>query len=290
VRFEVINSLTKDFTVLQMCETLIVSRSNYYYWKNNQQSKTAVENNLLAKEIQAIFDISRKTYGIKRLKAELEVKKGLRIGHNRIAKIKQSNNIYPKTKRKHKITTDSNHSNRVSPNLLNRDFYAVRPYEKLVSDITYISTLEGWLYLSTVIDLHNRKVVGWAMSDTLEAGIITDSIKMAFIGREKPESCIFHSDRGSQYTSDDVRNLIDDLGLTQSMSRKANCWDNSVAESFFKTLKYEGDIKRVFNTREQAKLCIFEFIEVFYNRKRRHSTLGYLTPYEFELLYLNQIA
>jgi putative transposase len=119
------------------------------------------------------------------------VEKGLRIGHNRIAKIKQANNIYPKMKRKHKVTTDSNHSNRVSPNLLNRDFYAVRPYEKLVSDITYISTLEGWLYLSTVIDLHNRKVIGWAMSDTLEAGIITDSLKMAFAGRENLKAVYF---------------------------------------------------------------------------------------------------
>jgi putative transposase len=272
-----------------MCQALKVSRSNYYYWKNNQQSKTTVENELLEKELKSIFVQSRKNYGIKRLKAELEVK-GLKVGHNRIAKIKQENNIYPKIKRKHKVTTDSNHSNRVSPNLLNRDFNAAKPYEKLVSDITYISTLEGWLYLATVIDLHNRKVIGWSMSETLESEIVTESLKMAFIGKGKAKGCIFHSDRGSQYTSDDVRNLIEELELSQSMSRKANCWDNSVAESFFKTLKYEGDAKRVFNTRQEAKLSIFEFIEVFYNRKRRHSSLGYLTPDEFELLYLKQIA
>ena len=289
MKFEIINSLDTNFTVLQMCKTLNVPRSNFYYWKNNQQSKTVVENKLLAKEIEGIFNISRKTYGIKRLKVELSVK-GLKIGHNRIAKIKKQSNIYPKIKRKHKVTTDSNHSNSISPNLLNRNFKAEKPFEKLVSDITYISTLEGWLYLATTIDLHNRKVIGWSMSDTMEAKIITESLEMAFNGKRKIDNCIFHSDRGSQYTSNEVKKVLDKFGLTQSMSRRANCWDNAVAESFFKTLKYEGDVKRVFNTREEAKLCIFEFIEIFYNRKRRHSALDYLTPYEFELQYLKQTA
>lgn len=267
-----------------MCKTFDISRSSYYYWENNPQSRTDAENEVLVQEMKTIFKNSRETYGVKRIQAEL-LSKGLKIGHNRIAKLKQENNIYPKIKRKYKVTTDSNHNNKIEPNLLERDFYAKKPYEKLVSDITYICTMEGWLFLATTIDLHSRKVIGWSMSETMDAKIITEALNMAFAGKEKPDNCIFHSDRGSQYTSAEVKEKIEKLGLTQSMSRKANCWDNAVAESFFKTLKYEGNIKRVFKTREEAKLCIFEFIEVFYNRKRRHSALGYLTPHEVEVQY-----
>lgn len=275
--------------MLQMCEILNYPRSNYYYRENSTFSKTKYENIALTEVIKDIFEKSRRTYGIKRIHSEL-LAQGLAIGHNRIARIKQENNIYPKIKRKYKQTTDSNHNNKVAPNLLNRDFNAKKPYQKLVSDITYVSTLEGWLYLAVIIDLFNRKVVGWSMSDSLDAKIVSDSLTMAFSTNKKFESCIFHSDRGSQYTSEEIKNITQTLGLKQSMSRKGNCWDNSVAESFFKTLKYEGDIKRVFKTREEAKISIFEFIEVFYNKKRRHSAIGYFTPDEFEVEYFQNVS
>ena len=191
-------------------------------------------------------------------------------------------------RRKYKITTDSKHTNKISDNLLNRNFSSEVIMEKVVSDITYVSTLEGWLYLSTLIDLSTRKVVSYKISDVMDVSIVKDAIENGFKGVKIPDGAIFHSDRGSQYSSNDVRNLLKDLGVNQSMSRKGNCWDNAVAESFFKTLKYDGDIKRVFKTKKEAKLAIFEFIEVFYNNKRRHSSLNYLTPNEAEKYLLNR--
>lgn len=272
-----------------MCKAFNVSKSSYYFWEKESQSERKKENINLKSEIIAIFKESRETYGIKRIQAEL-LSKGIRVGHNRIAKIKRENNIYPKMRRKYKQTTDSKHNNSVNENLLNRDFIAEKPNEKWVSDITYISTMEGWLYLSSVIDLHSRKVVGWSMDDSIDAELVCNSIDMALLNRKDITGCIFHSDRGSQYTSDLVRKKLSDFGFVQSMSRKGNCWDNAVAESFFKTLKYDGDIKKVFKSKKEAKESIFEFIEVFYNRKRRHSSIGYCTPEEFDVYYCNQAA
>ena len=263
-----------------MCKVLEVSRSNYYDWL-----KRPICSDLeLETQIIEIFADSRETYGIKRIHAEL-LSRGFNIGHNKVARLKKKLNIYPKMKRKHKLTTDSKHENKVFDNFLNRDFTSNVLSEKIVSDITYISTLEGWIYLATTIDLATRKVIGYSISETMNAKIITDAIKMGLAGKQIPCNAIFHSDRGSQYTSKEVTKLVADLGLKQSMSRKGNCWDNAVAESFFKTLKYDGDTKKVFNSKQEAKLAIFEFIEVFYNRKRRHSTLGYLTPHQTEVLY-----
>ncbi len=272
-----------------MCKAFNVSKSSYYFWEKESQSERKKENINLTDKIIDIFKESRETYGIKRIQAEL-LSKGISVGHNRVAKIKRENNIYPKMRRKYKQTTDSKHNNRVNENLLNRDFVAEKPNEKWVSDITYISTMEGWLYLSSVIDLHSRKVIGWSMDDSIDAELVCSSIDMALLNRKDVTGCIFHSDRGSQYTSDLVRKKLSDFGFVQSMSRKGNCWDNAVAESFFKTLKYDGDMIKVFKTKKEAKECIFEFIEVFYNRKRRHSSIGYFTPEEFDVYYCNQVA
>lgn len=267
-----------------MCKVFEVSRSNYYDWLQRSEFKDLE----LETQIKEVFIQSRETYGIKRIHAEL-ISRGVNVGHNKVAKLKKKLNIYPNMRRKYRITTDSNHNNQIFDNILNRDFSSTVLSEKIVSDITYVSTLEGWIYLATTIDLSTRKVIGYSIAETMESKIITDAIKMGLSGKKIPDNAIFHSDRGSQYTSKEVRELVTKLGLKQSMSRKGNCWDNAVAESFFKILKYEGNIKKVFNTKQEAKLAIFEFIEVFYNKKRRHSTLGYLTPNETEVLYSEKI-
>ncbi len=260
-----------------MCEVLNVPRSSYYEWL-----KRPIEKDVELKElIKAIFYESRETYGVRRVHAEL-LSRGINVGHNKIGSIKRELNLYPKIRRRHKKTTDSNHNNEICENLLAREFSSNVIREKLVSDITYISTLEGWIYLATLIDLSTRKVISYSMSETIESSMITKIIESGLKGKEIPKGAIFHSDRGSQYTSKEVKKLLSELGLEQSMSRKGNCWDNAVAESFFKTLKYDGEIKKVFKTRSEAKLAIFEFIECFYNSKRRHSYLGYLTPNEAE--------
>jgi transposase InsO family protein len=284
VKLELIKELnsSEDYQVLQMCELFIVPRSTYYDWLKRDYSKDDNIKDL----IKTIFIESRETYGIKRIHAEL-LSRGIKIGHNKVAKLKQELNLYPKMRRKHKQTTDSNNNNKVCENLLNREFNSNIIREKVVSDITYISTLEGWIYLATLIDLSTRKVISYEISETMEAEMITKILTEGFKGKEIPKGAIFHSDRGSQYTSNEVKKLLLELGIKQSMSRKGNCWDNAVAESFFKTLKYDGDIKKVFKTKQEAKLTIFEFIEVFYNKKRRHSALGYLTPQEAENYLLN---
>ena len=277
--------------MLQMCELFEISRSSYYAWSNRDLDKDFK----LKEEIKNIFIERRETYGSRRIHAEL-ISRGIEIGHNKVSRLKRDLDLYPKMRRKYKITTDSKHTNKISDNLLNRNFSSEVIMEKVVSDITYVSTLEGWLYLSTLIDLSTRKVVSYKISDVMDVSIVKDAIENGFKVVKIPDGAIFHSDRGSQYSSNDVRNLLKDLGVNQSMSRKGNCWDmvtersrsNAVAESFFKTLKYDGDIKRVFKTKKEAKLAIFEFIEVFYNNKRRHSSLNYLTPNEAEKYLINR--
>jgi len=187
-----------------------------------------------------------------------------------------------KTKRKLKITTDSKHQLEISPNLLKRDFFADFPDEKYVSDITYIWTDEDWLYWATVIDLFSRKIVGWSMDKTMKASLVNDALRMAIWNRKPKRDLLWHTDRGSQYASDSHRELLQEHGIIQSMSRKGNCWDNAVAESFFHTLKTELTHHIRFKTREEAKQSIFEYIEIFYNKKRIHSSNDYLSPEEYE--------
>ncbi len=187
-----------------------------------------------------------------------------------------------KTRQKFKMTTDSKHQLPIAPNLLQRDFYASFPNEKYVGDITYIWTHEGWLYLATVIDLYSRRIVGWAMDYQMKAKLVNDALLMALWSRKPKQGLIWHTDRGSQYASDSHREILKEHGVIQSMSRKGNCWDNSVAESFFHTLKTELVHHMQFKTREEAKSAIFEYIEVFYNRKRLYSANDYYSPEEYE--------
>lgn len=257
---------------------LDVSRGRYYQWLKEPISEREKANIELTEKIKEIHEDSKKTYGSPRVIEELK-KQGLSVGHNRVAKLMRENEIKAKMKRKFKNTTDSSHLLPVSENILNRDFSADKPNQKWVSDITYVWTMTG----CTVIDLYSRKVVGWSMNDNMETSLIVNALEMACINRNPKPGLIFHSDRGSQYASYQFREVLEKKGFIQSMSRKGNCWDNAVAESFFHTLKTEELYFNKFNNKYQAKSCIFEYIELFYNRKRSHSYLGYLSPYQFEL-------
>jgi transposase InsO family protein len=259
-----------------------VSRSGYYDWLNRPESNRVKENKELTKVIKEIFIQNRKIYGTRRISDQL-VKRNIAVSRYRIGKLMALEGLSCKTKRKFKATTDSRHNKPISPNLLNRQFNVIRPDSYWVGDITYIPTNVGWLYLATVIDLYSRQVVGWSMSNSLKAKLVNDALTMA-IWKRKPKrgGLIWHTDQGSQYASESHRSILKDHGIIQSMSKKGDCWDNAVAESFFKTLKTELTNHYQFNNQQEARNAIFEYIEVFYNRIRTHSANNYLSPAEFE--------
>ena len=264
-----------------MCKVIKVNRASYYHWIKAGCIIKKVDtelNNL----IEAIFLQGRSLYGTRPIRDKLIELFGLLVSRKRISTIMKDLNLKTKMKKKYKNTTDSNHNLPVAPNVLNRDFYASNPNEKWVGDITYIHTGEGWLYLATVIDLYSRKVVGWSMDDTMKVSLVNNALDMAITHRNPPKGLLWHTDRGSQYASYSHRDLLHKHGITQSMSRKGNCWDNAVAESFFKTLKSNLVYPTYFYTKKQAKAEIFEYIEFFYNRTRSHSYLGNLSPVKFE--------
>ena len=265
----------------EMCKSLDISRSGYYAWLKDPVSMSEKSNTELLKKIEKIHIESKRRYGSPRVSAELR-NQGEKVNHKRVEKLMRANNIRAKMKRKFKVTTDSKHSNPIADNVLNRNFESCKPDEKWVSDITYIHTLQGWLYLCTVIDLYSRKVVGWSMDTNMETQLIKRAFNMAVNSRKPKEGLIFHSDRGSQYSSNEFRNLLSEHKVTQSMSRKGNCWDNAVAESFFHTIKTEELYFHKFKTVDEAKSIVFQYIEVDYNRKRIHSYLNYLSPNNFE--------
>lgn len=262
-----------------MCEVLGVSRSGFHKWKKSGDGVRAKRHQRLLKEIRDIFERSRGTYGVRRVRAQLK-RDGLIVNKKVVEKLMHRNGIAPKRRRKYKLTTDSKHNLPISENSLSRQFRVSKSNSVWVSDITYIDTHEGWLYLSTFIDLYSRKVVGWSMSERMTADLVTTAFDMAVQRRGGAAPKVVHSDRGSQYASDAFRKKL--KKCQQSMSRKGNCWDNAVAESFFGMLKSELIHRSTFKTREEAEASIFEYIEIFYNRNRLHSTLGYVSPCEFE--------
>lgn len=266
-----------------MCKCLQVSRSSYYEWLKKDESTREKVNKELIKMIKGIFEKSRSSYGPRRIKKEL-AKQNMICSLRRIGRLMESEGLACKTKRKFKATTDSKHNLPVSPNLLARQFQVSKPDRYWVGDITYIPTEEGWLYLAVVIDLYSRKVIGWSMSNRMTADLVNNAIFMAIWSRKPAKNLIWHTDRGSQYASRSHRNILRQHGIIQSMSRKGNCWDNAVSESFFGTLKTELIHHYKFKTREDAHKIIFEYIEVFYNRIRIHSANDYLSPVEFESL------
>ena len=255
-----------------MCKVIKVDKSSYYHWiKAGCIIKK--EDTKLNELIQAIFIQGRNNYGTRPIRDKLIELYGLIISRKRISSIMKDLNLKVKVKKRYKNTTDSNHNLPIAPNILNRDFYASNPNEKWIGDITYISTGEGWLYLATVIDLYSRKVVGWSMDDTMKVSLVNDALNMAITQRNPPSGLLWHTDRGSQYASYSHKDLLVKNNITASMSRKGNCWDNAVAESFFKTLKSDLIYDEYFYTKKQAKYRIFEYIEFHYNRVRSHSYL-----------------
>ena len=271
----------KSFSINLMCKVFKVDRSSYYHWiKAGCIIKK--EDTQLNKLIEAIFIQGRRNYGTRRIQDKLQELYGLILSRKRISGIMKDLNLKVNMKKRYKNTTDSNHNLPIAPNLLNRDFYASAPDTKYVGDITYIATGEGWLYLATVIDLYSRRVVGWSMDDTMKVSLVNDALNMAIEHRNPAKGLLWHTDRGSQYASYSHKDLLQKYGIVQSMSRKGNCWDNAVAESFFKTLKSDLVYQTYFYTKKQAKREIFEYIEFYYNRVRSHSYLGNLSPCRFE--------
>lgn len=265
-----------------MCCVLNVSRSGYFDWLKRPPSKRTSENEILVKHIKETHDDNRRTYGYRRIHCELKAK-NINCGPNRVARLMRRNGIRPKTVKKFKVTTDSKHSYPIQENILSREFNPTSPDRAWCGDITYISTDEGWLFLAIILDLYSRKIIGWAMGDRMTSALVRDALVMAVNHRGFPSHpLIWHSDRGSQYASFEYQRLLKDFQIQGSMSRKGNCWDNAVAESFFHTLKVELVHHERYSSREEAQISIFDYIETFYNRKRRHSTLGYLSPVEFE--------
>jgi putative transposase len=269
------------FNTNAMCEMLGVVRSGYYAWKNSPQSAREIEDIRLTDLIKKSFDESRKTYGRTRIKDDLN-EWGEKISKRRIGKLMGRAGLWCKTRKKFKATTNSKHNEQISPNLLNREFKVDKPNTVWVGDITYIWTDESWFYLATVIDLYSRKIVGWSMADNMKTQLVNDALQMAIWQRKPAKGLIWHTDRGSQYASKSHRALLKTHKIEQSMGRKGDCWDNAVAESFFHTLKTELVYHERYKTREQARSSIFEYIEVFYNRKRRHSANGSVSPTNFE--------
>ncbi len=271
-----------EYSVKQMSKVLRVSRSGYYAWKERMPSRRTQADEAMLVDIRAIYEKSRKTYGSPRIHAYLR-RKGYECGRNRVARLMQAHQIVAKrAHRWHPTTTQQHPGDRIAPNLLNREFSASLPNQKWVSDITYIETAEGWLYLAVVMDLYSRLVVGWAMGEQMDAGLVEGAWQMALLNRQPRAGLLHHSDRGSQYTSESYRDQLADLECQVSMSRTGNCYDNAAMESFFATLKAEC-ANRVFNSKLEASSAIFEFVEGWYNRQRLHSTLDYLSPVEFEL-------
>jgi transposase InsO family protein len=265
-----------------MCRFMQVSRSAYYAWLQRPQTATEKEDSELATIIHSLFKKSRATYGTRRIKKALFDQQRT-VSRRRISRLMDQENLACKTKRKFKATTDSKHDKPISPNLLDRKFKVGQPDQVYVGDITYIHTQEGWLYLAVVIDLYSRQVVGWSMAEHMRTKLVNDALLMAIWKRKPDKGLLWHTDRGSQYASESHRALLKQHSISQSMSRKGNCWDNAVSESFFHTLKTELIHHETYQTRSTAKQAVFEYIEVFYNRERRHSANGYLSPVDYEL-------
>lgn len=269
------------FTVKQMCKVLGVQRSGYYAWRKRKPSTREQANQALLRLIAVEHAKSRKTYGSPRLHVVL-CRQGVRCGRNRVARLMRLHGIMARKKRRDTPRTTQRQAGVIpAPNRLNQDFLASAPNRKWVSDFTYIETAEGWLYLAVVLDLFSRRVIGWAMSARMDTQLVETALRMALLGRRPPAGFLHHSDQGSQYTSTAYLNCLNAALAELSMSGAGNCYDNAVMESFFSTLKTECGTG-IFLTHAQARLTIFEYMEVWYNRLRLHSTLGYLSPVDFE--------
>ena len=280
MRYTVIHKHRSQYAVRMMCRAMGVSRSGYYDWVSRPVSRRAQRHQALTEKIRYFHQVSRETYGSPRIRKDL-LESGERVGENTVALLMQRADIVPKTVRKFRVTTDSRKTV-PAPNRLEQQFTTAQPDQRWVSDITFIPTREGWLYLAVIIDLYSRAVIGWAMHERMKTELVTNALKMALMRRKVRSPLLLHSDQGSQYAAADYRAMLAANGIECSMSRKGNCWDNAVAESFFHTLKTELVHHEDYRSRTEAKASIFEYIEVFYNRQRRHSHIGQMAPLVFE--------
>jgi len=271
----------KLYGVRQLCRVLHVSASGYYAWAVRPVSRRAASDQRLLLEIRRIHQESREAYGSLKTWKSLNAQ-GLVCGKHRVARIRRANGIEARRRKRFKITTRSTHTGWIAPNRLNRCFQVARPNQVWVGDVTFIATRAGWLYLAILLDLYSRKVIGWSMSNRIDKRLVLDALDMALIRRQPEEEVVHHTDRGAIYACDEYRERLSGYRLTPSMSRKGDCYDNAVAESFFSTLKNELSTGRVFESREQARGAIFDYIEIFYNRQRIHQSLHYRTPEQAE--------
>jgi putative transposase len=283
VKFAFIRDHQQECPVELLCQVLEVSRSGYYAWHRRPSSAMARRQNGLVDAIRQAHQASRGIYGSPRVHRELAAR-GVRCSENTVAKLMRREGIRSKTRRRFVVrTTDSRHPHPIAPNRLNQEFQQERPNQAWAADITYIATAEGWLYLAAVIDLCSRKIIGWATGTSLHALLAIKALRMALVQRQPDGPLLHHSDRGVQYACDDYQALLTRHAFETSMSRTGNCYDNAVMESFFGTLKTELVHHEQYPTRDVARQSLFEYIEVFYNRQRRHSALGYVSPHEYEM-------
>ena len=269
------------YPVRMMCRLLGVSPSGYYAWRARPESARAQRDRGLMAKIRRVHEASKGVYGSPRVHAEL-VAEGLRVGRHKVARLMRLERLRGCPKRRFRVTTRRDPAYPVARNLLQQDFTAEAPNQRWAADITYISTAQGWLYLAVVMDLYSRRIVGWSMSRWMSRRLVVDALRMALAARRPEGPLIHHSDRGGQYTSDDFRDELAKHGIACSMSGSANCYDNAVVESFFGLLKRERVNRLRYRTRDEARADLFEYIEVFYNRKRRHGYLGNVSPADFE--------
>ena len=282
MKFAFIRDHLTQFPIEILCDVLQASRSGYYAWSRRPASSTTLRRDQLVKQIRQVHDDSHATYGSPRVYQLLKAQ-GVACCENTVAKLMKAKSIKSKAKRPFIVrTTDSRHDHPIASNILNREFYPNRPNTVWTADITYIPTAEGWLYLAVVLDLFSRRIIGWATADHLRAELACDALKMALKHRRPKTELMHHSDRGVQYASEAYQDLLTSHKITPSMSRTGNCYDNAVTESVFSTIKSELTHHERYATREQASRSLFEYIEVFYNRCRIHSTLGYRSPVDYE--------
>jgi putative transposase len=284
VRYGFIAKHRAMWPVRVMCRVLEVSASGFYEWRGRAPSHRSERNDKLTGLIRQSFAASDSTYGSRRVLRDLR-EWGETCSLNRVARLMRTAGLAARGKRRRRPAADDRpQQNTIAPNLLQREFNAVSPNQKWLADFTYVWTAEGWLYVAAVLDLYSRRIVGWSMKEDMTAQLVIDALLMAIWRRGKPQELLHHSDQGTQYTSEDFQRVLAASGITCSMSRRGDCWDNAAMESFFSTMKFERVARKSYLTRDQARADIFDYIERFYNPRRRHSTLGYLSPVKFEAL------
>jgi putative transposase len=281
MRYQFIENHKHEFPIVVMCQVLAVSESGFYAWRKRPTCQRQREDAQITQDIQQVFNDHQGRYGSPRIHREL-CDQGRSLSRKRVARLMQRAKLSARPKRRRVMTTKRDLTHPVAPNLLNREFTATNPNKKWATDITYIPTAQGWLYLAVILDLYSRMVVGWSMSGSCDEKLVERALDQALARRRPDPGLLHHSDRGSQYTSHAYQAYLQQAGIQASMSRKGNCWDNAAMESFFGTLKEECIGKRIYASRDEARLALFTYIEAYYNRVRRHSTLGYVSPFIYE--------